>query len=493
MDPTTPTPPPPLADEALGAVMQLAQAASRHEDGLGADARSGDASRHASKVRGRDMADGGRANKQVRLDAEHGAGVDAQALSWASAPPPAYGTPHDPHASGNGHPSPYGSHALDQNTMSSLPHGDAAFDPSAHGVPANYSDGSVGVSGDDGSGRSAMGSAHAHHKHATSESTGLVGARGKTGMTRALSTSRRAEQNRNAQRVFRERKNKYITDLETKAASLENALLAAEEHRRRFNDALETIEILKRDNDTLRVALRALGGHQAVPSAPALPMDRAAHSSALLQPSFGPQHGPGSLGRAPHQGGLHDGSEHTDATHGGVQNAGGAPGLHEAPDGQDPATVAAVAAAASGGAPYWLLEAVSNANQQHGFPVSGHFPAHLGDNGMGQAPQGHGPMHPADANAAALRARGAQGGSAQRADGMIDPSLDHGRLGAMDADAESRQSSRAHGDDTVKHGGAQHMDSSGNPDNLASLSAVAAAAAAASSQKPAASQGVGGH
>ena len=123
----------------------------------------------------------------------------------------------------------------------------------------------------------------------TSEQTGLVGARGKTGMTRTLSTSRRAEQNRNAQRVFRERKNKYISDLESKAASLESALLAAEEHRRRFNEAIETIEILKRDNDTLRVALRALGGHQAVPSAPALPIDRPSHTPALLS-TFHHQH-----------------------------------------------------------------------------------------------------------------------------------------------------------------------------------------------------------
>ncbi|WFC99101.1 hypothetical protein MYAM1_001839 [Malassezia yamatoensis] len=439
MDQTSPTPPPPLADEALGAVMQLAQAASRHENDLG-ESRSGsdDHGRHG-KGRSRDINESGRQNKQLRMENEHGQGVDTQTLSWPTAPPPAYGTPHDPHGSGN-QPSPYGAHGLDQNSMH-LGHSDASFDPAAHGV-GGYGDGVVDEN-------SRMGPpSNPSDKHVTSESTGLVGARGKTGMTRTLSTSRRAEQNRNAQRVFRERKNKYIADLEAKAASLENALLAAEEHRRRFNDALETIEILKRDNDTLRVALRALGGHQAVPSAPALPMDRPSpHTPNLL--SYGT---PGGPGRG-HQG-EHD-SQH---------NATGAPGptgMHDAGDGQDPATAAAVAAAASGNAPYWLIEAVSNANQQHGFPVPNHFQASLGDN-MGAA-QTHNPMH-----------RGTQA-HGQRPEGMIDPSLEQSRLSGL-SDDEQRHAHREENKD--------HLDSAGNPDNLASLSAVAAAAAAASNQKP---------
>ena len=440
MDQTSPTPPPPLADEALGAVMQLAQAASRHEGDL-SESRGDEGGRHG-KSRGRDMGDSARPNKQVRMDNEHSQGVDAQALSWPTAPPPAYGAPHDPHA-GASQPSPYGAHGLDQNGMH-LGHGDASFDPAAHGV-GNYGEGVVDEN-------ARMAPPPPPEKQITSESTGLVGARGKTGMTRTLSTSRRAEQNRNAQRVFRERKNKYIADLEAKAASLENALIAAEDHRRRLSDALETIEILKRDNDTLRVALRALGGHQAVPNAPALPLDRtSAHAQTLL--SYG---APGGPGRG-HQG-----------EHDGQHAQGGAPGptgLHDAPDGQDPATAAAVAAAASGNAPYWLIEAVSNANQQHGFPVSGHFQPPLGDN-MGGAPgaPAHSQMH-----------RGAQQHT-QRPEGMIDPSLEQGRLGGLDDD-DQRTGAR----DERKSG--ESMDSSGNPDNLASLSAVAAAAAAASSQK----------
>lgn len=426
MDQAPPAPPPPLPDEALGAVIQLAHAASRNEDTT---------NHHPSTVKGRpgDMTDNGRASKHMRMDNEHG-GVDAQALSWAPSAPPAYP-----------------GHGLDQGAMP-LPHADAnTFDPAAYGdAPPVQND----------QGRMAappvpQANAPEPPKHLTSEQTGLVGARGKTGMTRTLSTSRRAEQNRNAQRVFRERKNKYIADLESKAASLESALLAAEEHRRRFTEALETIEILKRDNDTLRVALRALGGHQAVPNAPALPIDRAPHASALL-PTFAQQHGgPGGPGR---------GAEHHDGTHGQGQG----PSLHDSPDqNQDPATAAAVAAAASGGAPYWLLEAVSNANQQHGFPVSSHFSSQLGDGGM---PGGPAQMHAADPNS--MRARG---GMPPRTEGMLDPSLEHAALGDT-----SRSAGRVHNDDG-KNG--EQMDPTGNPDNLASLSAVAAAAAAAASQK----------
>ena len=143
----------------------------------------------------------------------------------------------------------------------------------------------------------------------------------------------------------------------------------------------------------------------------------------------------------------------------------GPAGLHDTPDGQDPATAAAVAAAASGNAPYWLIEAVSNANQQHGFPVPSHFQPALGDN-MGGAPQPqpHNQMH-----------RGAPA-HGQRPEGIIDPSLEQNRLGGLEDD-DQRHGAREEGK------GNEQIDSSGNPDNLASLSAVAAAAAAASSQK----------
>lgn len=398
-------------------MMQLAHAASRHDGDLGDNGRAARA-----KARGRDMGDHGRASKQLRVD-EH---VDDPALAWASAPP-TYSNPHD-----HGDHGAYG--AIDHGGMPPpfASHGEP-FDPHAY-APGVVHDGTRGIP-----------SPGSDSKNLTSEATGLVGARGKTGMTRQLSTSRRAEQNRNAQRVFRERKNKYIGDLENKAANLENALLAADEHRRRLADALETVEILKRDNDTLRVALRALGGHQAVPSAPPLPLDRT-HAHALLQTPFGQpdaQHAP----RSPHG----DGEQHHHSNEG---------------ENQDPTTAAAVAAAASGSAPYWLLEAVSSANQPHAFPV-GNF-SQLGDGGIG-AEGGHATQQLGDQGM--LRSRGVS----RTGDDIIDPSLDDSRIGDG-----SRQ--RLSHEEMVKNDPA---DASSNPDNLASLSAVAAAAAAASARKQA--------
>ncbi|WFD37048.1 hypothetical protein MCUN1_003940 [Malassezia cuniculi] len=393
--------------------MQLAHAASRHDGDLSENARA-----TRAKTRGREMGDQGRATKQLRVD-EH---VDDPALAWASAPP-AYSNPHE-----HGEHNAYG--AIEHGAMPPAfdPHGGAHFDPHAY-APGVVHDGARAMPPP---------APETSNKHLTSEATGLVGARGKTGMTRQLSTSRRAEQNRNAQRVFRERKNKYIADLENKAANLENALLAADEHRRRLADALETVEILKRDNDTLRVALRALGGHQAVPSAPPLPLDRA-HAHALLQTPFG-QHGAQHAPRPAHG----EGEQQQHAQEG---------------ENQDPTTAAAVAAAASGGAPYWLLEAVSSANQTHPFPV-GHF-SQLGDGSI--STEGNPAAQQLGDQNVLRNNRGVA-----RSDGIIDPSLD-----------DSRQ--RLGHEEIVKN----DADVSSNPDNLASLSAVAAAAAAASAQKQA--------
>jgi len=111
---------------------------------------------------------------------------------------------------------------------------------------------------------------------------------------------------------------------------------------------------------------------------------------------------------------------------------------------------------------------VSNANQQHGFHVPNHFSSQLADSGMAAGPHAH--MHPNDPNA--MRARGAI--QPQRAEGMLDPSLEHATLG----DA-SRAPGRVQGEENKGEG----IDAAGNPDNLASLSAVAAAAAAAAASQ----------
>lgn len=78
--------------------------------------------------------------------------------------------------------------------------------------------------------------------------------------TRQLSTSKRAAQNRAAQRAFRERRDKYVKVLESKATRLEAAIRIATECKRRYVEALQAIDGLRQDNHTLRVALAALSG-----------------------------------------------------------------------------------------------------------------------------------------------------------------------------------------------------------------------------------------
>ncbi|EPQ27202.1 uncharacterized protein PFL1_05125 [Pseudozyma flocculosa PF-1] len=90
---------------------------------------------------------------------------------------------------------------------------------------------------------------------------------------RQLSTSKRAAQNRAAQRAFRERRDKYVKELEGKAAMCEQALRTADESKAKLREALITIDGLRQDNHSLRVALAALGGHVAGPPPPRLDLD----------------------------------------------------------------------------------------------------------------------------------------------------------------------------------------------------------------------------
>ncbi|SNX86597.1 uncharacterized protein MEPE_05306 [Melanopsichium pennsylvanicum] len=78
--------------------------------------------------------------------------------------------------------------------------------------------------------------------------------------TRQLSTSKRAAQNRAAQRAFRERRDKYVKVLESKATRLETAIRVATECKRRYVEALHTIDGLRQDHHALRVAVAALSG-----------------------------------------------------------------------------------------------------------------------------------------------------------------------------------------------------------------------------------------
>ncbi|KAJ7462220.1 hypothetical protein B0H11DRAFT_2054642 [Mycena galericulata] len=72
---------------------------------------------------------------------------------------------------------------------------------------------------------------------------------------RALSSSKRAEQNRKAQRAFRQRRDERVKDLETRAALLDTALASADEANRRWVECRALVDQLRVENTALRAAL----------------------------------------------------------------------------------------------------------------------------------------------------------------------------------------------------------------------------------------------
>jgi len=76
---------------------------------------------------------------------------------------------------------------------------------------------------------------------------------------RALSTSKRAEQNRRAQRAFRERRDARVKSLEQRAILLEETIQKAEEANRRWEECRVLVDQLRHENAMLRTALDDAG------------------------------------------------------------------------------------------------------------------------------------------------------------------------------------------------------------------------------------------
>jgi len=75
------------------------------------------------------------------------------------------------------------------------------------------------------------------------------------GSGRALSSSKRAEQNRKAQRAFRERRDQHVKSLESRSALLDAALASADEANRRWEECRALVDQLRVENAALRAAL----------------------------------------------------------------------------------------------------------------------------------------------------------------------------------------------------------------------------------------------
>ncbi|KAH9948672.1 hypothetical protein B0H21DRAFT_655750, partial [Amylocystis lapponica] len=72
---------------------------------------------------------------------------------------------------------------------------------------------------------------------------------------RTLSQSKRAEQNRKAQRAFRERRDQHVKALESRSQLLDAALASADEANRRWEECRALVDQLRIENAALRAAL----------------------------------------------------------------------------------------------------------------------------------------------------------------------------------------------------------------------------------------------
>ncbi|KAL4073941.1 hypothetical protein V8B97DRAFT_2003637 [Scleroderma yunnanense] len=77
----------------------------------------------------------------------------------------------------------------------------------------------------------------------------------KGGPGRQLSQSKRAEQNRKAQRAFRERRDQHVKALESRSQLLDAALASADEANRRWEECRALVDQLRIENAALRAAL----------------------------------------------------------------------------------------------------------------------------------------------------------------------------------------------------------------------------------------------
>jgi DNA repair exonuclease SbcCD ATPase subunit len=75
---------------------------------------------------------------------------------------------------------------------------------------------------------------------------------------RALSGSKRAEQNRKAQRAFRERRDQHVKTLESRSQLLDAAIASADEANRRWEECRTLVEQLRMENAALRAELSQL-------------------------------------------------------------------------------------------------------------------------------------------------------------------------------------------------------------------------------------------
>ncbi|KAK7057289.1 hypothetical protein R3P38DRAFT_2840445 [Favolaschia claudopus] len=98
---------------------------------------------------------------------------------------------------------------------------------------------------------------------------------------RTLSSSKRAEQNRKAQRAFRERRDQHLKNLESRSQLLDAALSSADEANRRWEECRVLVDQLRVENAALRATLQQAQLLPPVPLATRPPTTVAPHITHL--------------------------------------------------------------------------------------------------------------------------------------------------------------------------------------------------------------------
>ncbi|OCH88254.1 hypothetical protein OBBRIDRAFT_734765 [Obba rivulosa] len=108
------------------------------------------------------------------------------------------------------------------------------------------------------------------------------------GAGRTLSQSKRAEQNRKAQRAFRERRDQHVKALESRSQLLDAALASADEANRRWEECRALVDQLRIENAQLRATIAALqAGQPANAPNPLPPLNGVSQSLASNEPREG--------------------------------------------------------------------------------------------------------------------------------------------------------------------------------------------------------------
>lgn len=102
-------------------------------------------------------------------------------------------------------------------------------------------------------------------EEADREERATSGPHSPSGSSRPVNPSKRAEQNRKAQRAFRERRDAHVKELEQRSQALDQVMMDLNDTNRRFEECRHMVDALRAENQRLTAALQQYTGGQLPP------------------------------------------------------------------------------------------------------------------------------------------------------------------------------------------------------------------------------------